>query len=80
MRLSDVHPCHFRVFPMNAVFTLPNLSCNHCVASVTRAIRAIDPDASIDVDLPAKRVSIDSDCDTPTLAHALDEAGYPPAR
>ena len=64
---------------MNTVFTLPNLSCNHCVASVTKAIRAIDADARIDIDLPAKRVSIDSACDVPTLARVLDEAGYPPA-
>lgn len=58
-------------------FNLPDMSCGHCVGVVTRAIQALDPDARIDIDLPAHQLRVQSAQPQETLAHALAEAGYP---
>jgi copper chaperone len=59
-------------------FTLPDMSCGHCVAAITEALKAADNQARIDIDLAAKTASIDSPLPRDTLAAALAEAGYPP--
>ncbi|HVL34983.1 MAG TPA: heavy-metal-associated domain-containing protein [Burkholderiales bacterium] len=59
-----------------------NVSCDHCVKAVTRAVKAIDPHASVDVDLARGRVRVGGGGGEVELIKALDEAGYPatPAR
>lgn len=54
-----------------------NMTCGHCVAAVTKAVKAIDPEARVDVDLPTKRVQIDTAKPVAVLTRALEEAGYP---
>ncbi len=54
------------------------MSCAHCVDTVTTAIHAIDPAASVDVDLGIQRVRVQSDLDRFELAQALVDAGYAP--
>ena len=60
-------------------FQIPNMTCGHCAARVTQAIRSVAPDARPEFDLPSHRVKIDADEDRDELAEALTEAGYPPA-
>lgn len=60
-------------------FTLPDMSCGHCVAAITQALKAADAQTGIQVDLQAKAVEVDSALPRETLAAALTEAGYPPA-
>ncbi len=60
-------------------FTLPDMSCGHCVRTVTQAVQQIDASARLDIDLPARRVRIDSPQPAETFAAALTEEGYPPA-
>jgi len=59
-------------------FTLPAMSCGHCVQAITRALQAIDPLAQIRVELDSRHVSVESARDAAEFARALDEAGYPP--
>lgn len=59
-------------------FSVPAMSCGHCVQAVTRALQAVDPTAQVLVDLESKRVRVDSARDAAELTRALDEAGYPP--
>ena len=54
-----------------------DMSCGHCVNSVTKAVQGIDPEAKVDVDLDAGRVSIASAADPATVRSAIEEAGYP---
>ena len=54
-----------------------NITCGHCVAAVTKALKAVDPEARVNVDLPTKRVQVDSAKPVAALTRALDEAGYP---
>ena len=59
-------------------FGVPNMSCGHCVATVTKAAKAVDPAAEVEVDLASRRVRIQSDHAGATFAKALEDAGYRP--
>lgn len=59
-------------------FSIPNISCGHCAAAVTRTAKAVDSGAEVTVDVPARRVAIRSDQPGDTFAKALGEAGYAP--
>ena len=60
-------------------FNIPQMSCGHCVRAVTEAVREVDPQAKVDVDLAAKKVSVESQAERQKLVDALAEAGYAPA-
>jgi copper chaperone len=60
-------------------FDIRSMSCGHCVGAVTQAVREIDPNARVDVDLPTHKVRVQSDQPRDKLVAALTEAGYPPA-
>ncbi|MEO6281344.1 heavy-metal-associated domain-containing protein [Roseateles sp.] len=59
-------------------FNLPDMSCGHCVAAITDALKAADAQAHVDIDLQAKTAQVDSALPRDALAAALAEAGYPP--
>lgn len=58
---------------------VPNISCGHCVSTVTQAIKQVDPNAKVEVDLASKSVKVESPRDCARFVEALSEAGYPPA-
>ena len=60
-------------------FTLPDMSCGHCVAAITEALKAADDQARIDIDREARTAAIDSALPREALAAVLTDAGYPPA-
>ena len=57
-------------------FKVEGMSCQHCVAAVTQAIREQDESARVQVDLAAGRVSVESGRPAEILRAAIDEAGY----
>ncbi|HEY1611050.1 MAG TPA: heavy-metal-associated domain-containing protein [Paraburkholderia sp.] len=57
-------------------FKVEGMSCQHCVAAVTRAIHEHDAAAQVQVDLPAGRVSVESSQAADVLKAAIDDAGY----
>lgn len=57
-------------------FQVEGMSCQHCVAAVTRAIHEHDATASVQVDLPAGRILVESNQPQDVLKAAIDEAGY----
>ncbi|MBV8035345.1 MAG: heavy-metal-associated domain-containing protein [Pelomonas sp.] len=60
-------------------FTLPDMSCGHCVAAITEALKAADAQARVEIDLEARTAEVDSALSREALAAVLAEAGYPPA-
>jgi copper chaperone len=60
-------------------FNIPSISCNHCVRAVTEAVQSVDPQATVNVELDAKQVKVESQAPREELVHALVDAGYPPA-
>ena len=60
-------------------FEVKDMTCGHCVSAITQAVRAVDPDARLQIDLPTHRVSIDSTAaDAAALSDVIKEAGYTP--
>jgi len=53
------------------------MTCGHCVSTVTRAVKAVDPEANVQVDLGSGRVSVDGRSSADVLGRAISEAGYP---
>lgn len=60
-------------------FDIRSMSCGHCVGAVTQAVRELDPEARVDVDLPTHKVRVQTDQPRDKVVAALTEAGYPPA-
>ena len=58
-------------------FNIPAMSCGHCVGAVTQAVKSVDPAAQVNVDLPARKVVVQSSHSRQAVAAALAEAGYP---
>ncbi len=60
-------------------FQVPDLSCGHCVASVTKALAPLGAQVQADPATKQVRVSAPASVSREQLAQALDAAGYPPA-
>jgi Cu+-exporting ATPase len=57
--------------------TVESMSCGHCVGRVTKVVQELDANASVSIDLPTKKVRIDSEAALPAIAAAITAAGYP---
>lgn len=60
-------------------FTLPDMTCGHCVGVINQTLIELDPDCELEFDLLNHVISVESCCTQDALAAALTEAGYPPA-
>lgn len=58
------------------VLSIPDMSCGHCKAAVTKAIATIDPQAVVEIDLDRRRASVSSAAGRDRLIAALADAGY----
>lgn len=58
--------------------TVPDMSCNHCATTITRAVREVDAAGRVEVDLGAKRVRIETRRPAAEFIAAITEAGYTP--
>ncbi len=58
------------------LFDVSGMTCGHCVRAVTQAIKAIDPAATVQVDLGAKQVWVDSAATLAALTAAIEAEGY----
>jgi copper chaperone len=66
---------------MTIELTLPDMTCGHCVKTVTQTAQRLDPQARVAADLATHRVSIDSvGVAREAFEAALAEQGYPAAR
>jgi copper chaperone len=61
-------------------FNVNGMTCGGCARAVTNAIRNVDPDASVEVDLAVKRVSVQSKAEAASLEAAITDAGYEVSR
>ena len=60
-------------------FEVNDMTCGHCVSTITRAVQELDPQAKLQIDLAAHRVEIDpAKSDAAQLSHAITEAGFTP--
>lgn len=57
-------------------FAVPDMTCGHCVSTITKAIKALDANAGVNADLASQTVSVETSAPASAVAKALDEAGY----
>lgn len=58
---------------------VPDMSCRSCASKITKAIKELDPQATVDVDLASKVVRISqAQAQAHELKTALEQAGYTP--
>lgn len=57
-------------------FSIPDMSCGHCKATVEKTIKAIDPSATLDFDMAERTVAVQSVAAVDTMRAALKAAGY----
>ncbi|MCG2584193.1 heavy-metal-associated domain-containing protein [Massilia sp. TS11] len=57
--------------------TIPDMSCGHCVRTITGAIQALDPQATVNCDLASHTVQVESSADPATIQARLADEGYP---
>ncbi len=60
-------------------FEVNDMTCGHCVSSITKAVQAIDPQARVEIDLARHLVQIAPvQTDASQLGDAMVQAGYTP--
>ena len=56
--------------------TVTDMACNVCVESITKAVQAVDTNASIDADTQTKQVTITTTAADTVVRDAITAAGY----
>lgn len=59
-------------------FSVEDMTCGHCVSRVTKAVKAVDSKAEVDISLRDKRVNVRSGAGQDVIAEAIQHAGYTP--
>ena len=57
-------------------FNVPKMSCGHCTAAIEKAIKAIDPTATVSCDLGTRTVAVESFLSDRAVSEAIRNAGY----
>ena len=61
-------------------FKVEKMSCSHCVRAVTNALRELDPQARVEVDLATGIVEVEGQVSDVQAATAITAEGYPARR
>lgn len=59
------------------IFTVKSMSCGGCANAITRSIQAVDKVAMVKIQLPLKRVEVETSLPHDELLKLFDDAGYP---
>ena len=57
-------------------YQVPKMSCGHCVGTIEKAIKALDENAEISIDLAVSEVRVQSGTDERAIGEAIRAAGY----
>ncbi len=62
-------------------YTVPDISCGHCVATIEREVDAVHGVKAVKADLDSKQVTVlyDDEDVLPRVERTLKEIGYPAA-
>ena len=60
-------------------FNVPDMTCGHCVSTITKAVKSEDPNAKVEIDLPKHLVKVQSALSQDEIARGITEAGYTPS-
>jgi copper chaperone len=57
-------------------FQVNGMTCGGCARSVTNAVKGVDGQAKVDVDLATKLVTVETTAQARAIADAIEAAGY----
>jgi copper chaperone len=61
---------------MNQTFDVTGMSCGHCKASITEAVRTLDERAQVHINLETGEVTVDSALTSQQIVDAITELGF----
>ncbi len=61
---------------MSLELKVPSMVCNGCVDTVTKAIKGLDSDAKVEIDLSTKMVKVDGKPTDDSIKEAITSAGH----
>lgn len=59
-------------------FKVEDMTCGHCVATITKAVQAVARQAAVAADVANHIVRIDAAADAKLVEQAIRDAGYTP--
>ena len=65
---------------MTVAFSVQDMTCGHCAATITDAVKSLDPEGRCEIDLDARRVKVESAFTADRVAAAIAKAGFSPVR
>ena len=65
---------------MSIEFQVPDMTCGHCVKTITGAVTAAVPGSAVVTDLATHRVTVTGTDQADKVEAAIRDAGYEPAR
>ncbi|WP_426014982.1 heavy-metal-associated domain-containing protein [Caulobacter sp. DWR2-3-1b2] len=57
-------------------YTIENMTCGHCVTTVTKAVQGVDAGAVVRADVPGQGLEIDTNASSEAIRAAVAAAGY----
>jgi copper chaperone len=64
---------------MTLQLKIPNMACSACAETLAKAVKAIDPSATVEADPKTKLVAIETQVSKTAISEAIAAAGYPVA-
>jgi len=61
---------------MNQNFDVQGMTCGHCERAVTQAVKTVDPQAAVKVDLARGKVEVQTSRPREAIAKAIADEGY----
>ena len=61
---------------MKLEFDVPNMACGSCAKTITKAIKAVDQNASVETDPKTKKVEVETESAEGDIREAIKGAGY----
>lgn len=59
-------------------FNVPDMTCGGCAGAITRALKAEDPNAKVEVSLGQRLVTVQSQLSREEIAQSIAHAGFTP--
>lgn len=57
-------------------FHVPEMSCGHCTAAITKEIKGLDPETNVTADLETRTVEVTTERPGTAVIDAIKAAGY----
>lgn len=59
-------------------FQVNDMTCGHCAATITKAVKALDGAAQVEIDLGKHTVAVETARAADAVRGAIEQAGYTP--